>query len=319
MRKYYHGREKSGPYFEGWYLKHRARSGHSLALIPALHIDRAGRRSASLQIVADGQSWWLEYPGSEFRARERTFEIGLGQNVFSRKGVELHLEQDGLSLHGSLRYGLFTPLRSDIMGPFRFLSGMECSHGVISMEHPLEGTLSLNRETLDFSGGTGYIETDRGRSFPGAYLWTQCTWREPPRGSLMLSVAAIPLPVGSFTGCICAVICQGREYRLASYLGARVQRWDSGGAEIRQGKYRLMAELLEGKTCPLLAPVEGSMSRSIRESLLAKMRYRFWCGEKLLFEHTDACAGFEYADEQSCQSACSTQERCHGSPGTYSG
>lgn len=307
MRKYYHGREKGGPYFEGWYLKHQAKAGRSLALIPALHVDRTGQPSASLQIIADGQSWWLEFPGTEFCARERTFEIHLGQNVFSRKGVLLHIEQDGLSLHGSLSYGLFTPLRSDIMGPFRFLSGMECSHGVISMEHPLEGTLTLNGERLDFSGGTGYIETDRGRSFPGAYLWTQCTWREPPRGSLMLSIASIPLPLGRFTGCICAVIYLGREYRLASYLGARVERWDSGGAEIRQGKYRLTAELLEAKPCPLLAPVEGSMSRSIRESLLAKIRYRFWYGEKLLFEHTDSRASFEYADEQDAQSACSTQ------------
>ena len=64
------------------------------------------------------------------------------------------------------------------MGPFRFLPGMECSHGVISMGHALEGTLTLNGAVLDFAGGTGYVETDRGRSFPSAYLWTQCAWRE---------------------------------------------------------------------------------------------------------------------------------------------
>lgn len=74
---------------------------------------------------------------------------------------------------------MFTPLRSDIMGPFRFLPGMECSHGVISMGHSLEGKLDLNGKRIDFSGGTGYVETDRGRSFPSAYLWTQCTVRQP--------------------------------------------------------------------------------------------------------------------------------------------
>ena len=55
------------------------------------------------------------------------------------------------------------------MGPFRFIAGMECSHGVISMMHSLEGTIEINGEIVDFSGGTGYIETDRGRSFPSAY------------------------------------------------------------------------------------------------------------------------------------------------------
>ena len=54
MEKYYHGAKKRGPYFEGWYLKCQTREGAALALIPACHIDRSGRRSASLQVIADG-------------------------------------------------------------------------------------------------------------------------------------------------------------------------------------------------------------------------------------------------------------------------
>ena len=64
------------------------------------------------------------------------------------------------------------------MGPFRLISDMECAHGVISMAHRLEGILNVNGECFDFSDGMGYIETDRGHSFPNAYLWTQCTWHE---------------------------------------------------------------------------------------------------------------------------------------------
>jgi hypothetical protein len=37
------------------------------------------------------------------------------------------------------------------------------------------------------------------------------------------------------------------------------------------------------------------MQRMVRESLCARVRYRFWAGEKLLFEHVDNCAGFEYS------------------------
>ena len=82
----------------------------------------------------------------------------------------LQIERDELSLHGTVRCGPFTPLRSDIMGPFRFLPTMECAHGILSMAHPLEDSVTLNGKTLDFSGGVGYIETDRGRSFPDCYL-----------------------------------------------------------------------------------------------------------------------------------------------------
>ena len=295
MGTYYHGREKRGPYFEGWYLKHQTRDGAALALIPAFHIDRAGWCSASLQVVADGQSWWLEYPGAAFRASEQVFHVQVGQSLFTREETRLCVEREGLSLHGTVRYGPFASLRSDIMGPFRFVPGMECAHGVISMGHLLHGTLNLNGEEMDFSDGIGYIETDRGRSFPNRYLWTQCLWREPQRSSLMLSVATIPLPAGQFTGCICAVLHNGREYRLATYRGARIEQWSDAGAVIRQGNHRLSVQLLKQRSHPLRAPVDGVMGRTVHESLRAKARYCFWRGDELIFEHTDNCAGFEYA------------------------
>lgn len=296
MRKYYHGAEQHGPYFEGWYLKFQTEDGKALALIPALHIDGTGRRSASLQVITRNETWWLEYPETEFRACEKQFHICIGQNAFYREGVRLNVERDGLSLYGTLHCGSYAPLKSDIMGPFRFLSKMECSHGVISMGHPVVGALVLNCETINFSGGIGYAETDRGRSFPSAYLWTQCAWQDAQRSSLMLSIATIPLAARSFTGCICAVLHNGREYRLATYLGARAESWSSSGAAVRQGKYRLTVEVLKKHACPLRAPLAGAMGRTIHESLCSKVRYRFWAGEKLLFEHTDLCASFEYAN-----------------------
>ena len=128
------------------------------------------------------------------------------------------------------------------------------------------------------------------------YLWTQCVWQEASLDSLMLSVATIPMAGVRFTGCICAVVDRGREYRLATYRGARVERWSGSGAAIRQGKYRLTAELMEGRRCPLRAPAEGVMGRMVHESLRSTVRYRFWEGETLLLDHTDRCAGFEYAE-----------------------
>ena len=219
----------------------------------------------------------------------------IGQSDFSERGIDLHIQQDSLSLQGALRYGSFTSLQSDIMGPFRFFAGMQCAHGVISMGHPLNGTLELNGERLDFSGGTGYIETDRGRSFPSKYLWTQCVWDGPERGSLMLAIATIPLPVGGFTGCICSVLYRGREYRLATYRGTKIDKWSPYGAVIRQGRYCLEVELLNERWQPLRAPVEGRMERTIHESLCAEVRYRFWHGDHLLFQHTAPNASFEYS------------------------
>ena len=293
--EFFRGTNRTGPYFEGWYFKHQNPQGQTLALIPAFHIDRNGRRTASLQVISKDQAWWLEYPEAHLKVSRQPFQVQIRQSSFGSQGIDLHIRQDNLSLCGSLRYGPFTALRSDIMGPFRFFAGMQCSHGVISMGHSLSGTLKLNGERLDFSDGIGYIETDRGRSFPSRYLWTQCVWDRPEQGSLMLAIAAIPLPVGGFTGCICSVLYCDQEYRLATYRGVKIEAWSSAGAVIRQGKYRLEVELLNERRQALRAPVEGRMERTIHESLCAEVRYRFWCGHNLLFQHTDPNASFEYS------------------------
>ena len=59
---------------------------------------------------------------------------------------------------------------------------------------------------------------------------------------------------------------------------------------------RLTAPVHLRRERPLRAPVEGSMGRTIHESLCAGVRYRFWHGGTLLFCHTDYQASFEYAD-----------------------
>lgn len=295
MQKYFYGENKSGPYFEGWYFKCQMLDGHSLAVIPALHIRKDGQRSASIQVVTEDKAWWLEYPGAMFTASANSLCIQIGANRFSQKGLRLNIEQSGISLHGEVCFGPFLSLKSDIMGPFRWLSNMECAHSVISMEHSTQGGLELNGRILNLNGGTGYIEADRGRSFPPAYLWTQCMWNNC---SLMLSIATIPLGKIRFTGCICAIILNGQEYRIATYRGAKIQNWSAQGATVCQGKYRLEVQLLDQIAQPLYAPSDGEMNRTVHESLCAKVRYRFWRDKELLFDHADAHAGFECAERQ---------------------
>jgi hypothetical protein len=292
MSKYFHGENKSGPYFEGWYFRCQAPDRRSLALIPALHIREDGTKSASIQVITESHAWWLEYPASSFKASADSLRIWLGKSCFSDEGLLLDVEQEGISLHGRVHFGPFCCLKSDIMGPFRWLTNMECAHSVISMGHSLQGQLELNGSILDLGGGTGYIEGDRGRSFPTAYLWTQCMWSEC---SLMLSVATIPIGGFHFTGCICAIFLNGQEYRIATYRGARIPKWSPEGAVLLQGKYRLEVQLLEQKAQKLRAPSDGYMNRIVHESLCAKVRYLFWKDDELLFDHTDASAGFEYA------------------------
>lgn len=294
--KYYYGTGHRGPYFEGWYLKHQGSEG-SLAVIPAIHQQRSGDRTASIQVITPKGTKTFSFPEQSFQAWPDRFQVRIGENWFSQEGVHLDLEDADFSLKGELQYGPFTPLDTDIMGPFRWVPGLQCVHGVLSMGHQVDGVVSLNGETSLFSHGTGYLETDRGRSFPRTYLWTQCTWVERQRGSIMLSVADIPMGVGRFTGCICEIHYGGRSHRMATYHGVKIQHWSEEGAVITQGDMKLAVELKKKDAQPLQAPTSGNMTRTIHESLCATVRYRFWMKDTLLFDHTDECASYEYANE----------------------
>lgn len=280
-------------WFEGWYFKHQSEQG-AVAFIPARHVDENGVRSASLQIVTESGAHTVSYPYDALWADRKNVCIVLGGSAFSPRGIHLNVEAEGMSAYGDLHYGNITPLRYDIMGPFCCVPGMECRHKVYSMTHSVRGDVAINGKTLNFADGVGYMEGDSGRSFPRKYLWTQCGfWDESP-GSLMLSVAQIPFCGRTFTGVIAVVYWRGREYRLATYLGARV--FCAGGRKVvvRQRKQVLMADLLSGSDTELDAPVCGSMKRRIRESLSCRVHYQFRYGEQTLFDFTSDQASFEF-------------------------
>lgn len=110
----------------------------------------------------------------------------------------------------------------------------------------------------------------------------------------MLSVADIPLAGIHFNGVICFVLWHGREYRLATYLGARAVRIENGVVRIAQGKLELEARLMKRAGSPLKAPKTGDMVRVIHESAACLAAYWFREGNRTLFAFESDRASFEY-------------------------
>lgn len=88
--------------------------------------------------------------------------------------------------------------------------------------------------------------------------WTHCFFSG---GSLMLSVADIPMAGMHFTGIIGVILYHGKEYRLATYLGAKALQVHNGKIRIVHGDMKLEVCLLERVRCSLKAPVSGNMKR----------------------------------------------------------
>jgi len=166
--------------FEGWYYKHQAKDGPSLAIIPGRAADHA-----FVLINTGSMSHHIRYPLSEYRRGEI---LRVGSNTFSQHSITLDIPE--LNLAGAIKYTNLTPIRYDIMGPFKFFP-MECRHSITSMRHTLHGNVTMNGIVHDYSGGLGYIESDSGRSFPSGYAWVHCNdFRKDC--SIMASVAQIP-------------------------------------------------------------------------------------------------------------------------------
>ena len=275
-------------YFCGWYFKCQS-NDHSLAVIPAFHISK-NKRSCSVQIITDTSAWNVDYPYEDFSQQTGRFDISIKDNHFRSKGINLFINTPSLSVSGALSFGEFTSIRYDIMGPFHYVPFMECRHSVVSMKHTVDGSLNINGKAYSFNYAAGYIEGDRGYSFPKRYIWTQCIFEN---GSLMLSVADIPFGLFSFTGIIGIIHVNEKEYRFATYLGAKAVKIEKGEIIIKQGDMALSVHLLEQNSQPLLAPMSGAMNRTIHESASCRVAYSFQKKGQTIIEFETANASFE--------------------------
>lgn len=281
-------------YFEGWYFKQESEN-HAMALIPAWHRTNRGKTTASLQIITKQQSCVLDFPFTDLTFNRDPLTVVLGNNIFSHRGICLNIQQEGVTLQGRLYFNkVRKPLR-DIMGPFNFVPLMQCRHSVFSLRHNVEGKLEFNSEVFDFSSGSGYIEGDRGRSFPKEYLWSECNFDlHQKKGSIMLAVADIPMGIAGFTGVIGFVYLDNVEYRFATYLGAKIEILENALVKVVQGAFTLVVERLSSPGQILRAPQSGVMNRLIRESLCCRVKYQFSIEGKVILDFISETGSFEY-------------------------
>jgi hypothetical protein len=302
----YQGGNKKRRYFEGWYFKHvSADFSHSWSFIPGISRGETEGEGYSFVQAIDGRTgrtWWFEYPLRAFEASTRSLDIRVGANRFSAAGISLNLEGDHTHFRGELSYGELDrpPARigsPGVMGPFSFLPFMECRHGLVSLDHRIEGSFEQDGTSVDMSGGRGYIEKDWGSSMPSSWIWTQSN-NFPQRGdSFMLSIADIPWLGKRFTGFLCAARLRGNFIREATYTGARIEdfRLDDHeiGLSVVRGSSRIELLATRSQGGSLKAPVKGLLSRRIAESGDAKVTLRWTRRDELRFQGEAPLAGLE--------------------------
>ena len=87
---------------------------------------------------------------------------------------------------------------------------------------------------------------------------------------------------------------EGKEYRLATYLGAKAVKIEADEIIVRQGNFTLTVNPQKQSGHPLCAPVNGAMVRTIHEHPSYKVSYLFEENGVPLLELDAPNAAFEY-------------------------
>ena len=221
--------------------------------------------------------------------------------------MKLNLEQGGYRITARIDFKDTFPwpvklLSPGAMGWYAFVPGMECYHGILSMDHAIEGFVEADGIRTDLSGGRGYIEKDWGASMPSSWIWMQTNHFETNGVSLSGSIAKIPWIGNYFTGYIFGFLYDKKLYEFTTYSGAKVTELyvTDDNIRIRLGNkaYRLDIDADRSEGVELPAPRLGDMTakvnESLRSSILVTLIRKNGHGTELIYSGTGRNSGLEF-------------------------
>ncbi|MFX0140800.1 MAG: tocopherol cyclase family protein, partial [Candidatus Hodarchaeota archaeon] len=312
----FQGNLKKKFYFEGWYNKIvDASADHIYAIIPTIALNKKEKTSHAFIQYLDGikaTAKYFKYSLEDFEnLSNKKYKIRIGKNYFSLDRIHIDIDQEGYKIYGDLEYIDPVPwpkkfLQPGVMGWFSYVPFMETYHGMVSMNHEIRGTLTINGESIKFDNGKGYIEKDWGKSFPSAWIWTQSNHFSNPNLSFMFSIAKIPFLGMNFNGFLSALWHEGNFYKFATYTGAKVKSLeinpDNLHIIVEDMKYLLDFEVAKkGIGSGLLkAPKEGVMSGHVAESINSKIKLKLFNKKKesIVIDDLGVNSGLEIKDPE---------------------
>lgn len=205
--------------------------------------------------------------------------------------ITFNVNANDITITGKIELGELSPLKSKVMGPFTYMP-LECKHAIYSMRHTVNGTLYINGKIYTYSNSLGYIEGDKGRSFPKKYIWYNSLLNE---STVTLAIATIPiLKIFKFIGLLCFIKFKDKEYKICTYNFGKVKEISDNRIIIKKGKYKLILEFNLSGGHDLKAPINGNMDRFVKESITTKTKYKLMHKNEVIVENDDNLSSLEY-------------------------
>ncbi|MCB2290520.1 hypothetical protein LGK97_12155 [Clostridium sp. CS001] len=290
----FQGSSKKENYFEGWYYKQVSRDHKRvISFIPGISSFNNDVHSfvQYIYVSLDDdnkkliKTGYVKYPIEDFKFNNNPFRLQIADNIFTESTITIKMVDNNIDIEGKLNLDLFTTIKKSVLTPnimvfFAYIPKMECYHGIVSMNHRVNGTIRIDSEDVDFHDGKGYIEKDWGTSFPERYIWIQSNNFNNSDTSIFCSIADIPFMGKNFLGFICNLIIAGVEYRFATYNNSKL-RVESITKEkiiitLENNKVKLKIEAYLNETGELIAPKQGEMIKVIKEEVSGKVKIKLY-------------------------------------------
>lgn len=287
--------ERGSRTFNTWYFKTvDPAERHIWALMPGVCLDRRPGASFCFVRVLDGVTGRCvthEYPMDQFWSSRRGFDIVCGHSRFAGTQVQLHMDGPDLCLTGDLQFAhlpqwpvgpwLHAP-RGRVSPPVPLL---EASHRVLSPDAHITGSLVMDGEDIDFTGGHAYIESDVPTQVAGSSVWVQSNHFDEPDMSLVASLSEVPVAGQLLTRIVVALVAGERVYRWTTWNGSRLTHLmaDDRHAEftVTNGVRTLEVWAGGGALAPrVLAPRPGVEARVLVHELDATVQVRLVAGSR---------------------------------------
>ncbi|CAG5084876.1 tocopherol cyclase family protein [Parvicella tangerina] len=299
----FQGFKEKKNYFEGWYFKMVSGDRNSVvSVIPGISLSEDGsEQHAFIQIIngKTAQTYYYRFDISAFHFSSEDFSVRIGENHFSSEGISLNIQNDTTSISGEIKNHHCTPLNDQrsIMGWYYKVPFMQCYHGVVSLDHDIQGSLKINDNSFSFDNGKGYIEKDWGESMPSSWIWMQSNNFNTPNTSFMLSIANIPWLGKEFTGFLGFILLDGRVETFGTYSKSDLkiqENKDTIAVTITTKNRILKIAATRSEAGMLAAPVKGSMDRRIAESINAQLNITVYdLNNTVLFRDSSNTSGLE--------------------------
>lgn len=306
----YHGKNKKGSFFEGWYFKivHPSED-YTYCFIPGIFISSNKEHTHSfIQIVKGHEAdyKYIRFKKEEFEAGTDEFHVSIGKNLFSINEMSLNIDEHGESISGKISFKNIIRWPDSIINPgsmgfYNYLKFMQCYSQVCAVDGYIEGSLNIDGRDIDFTGGKVYIEKNWGEEFPYSYIWMQGNSFEKENAAITCSIGHIPFPFGSFTGFLIGMYANDKFYKFTTINRSSIsidcsEEKISLETENKEASLKVEAEYKNETLIDLYAPRNEKMVSIAKETLQGRFKATLYDKKRDCIVLSDYChsVGIEF-------------------------